>query len=82
MQYQRQPVHQEQDYSKVGDMKNKIQMVDDDQVENVGIMSGFMDDLEGLLEELSAEEMERMEEGDEAEEGTGLDFRLFGGLNF
>jgi hypothetical protein len=60
-------VHQEQDYSKVGDMKNKIQMVDDDQVENVGIMSGFMDDLEGLLEELSAEEMEGMEEGDEAD---------------
>jgi hypothetical protein len=51
----------------VGDMKNKIQMVDDDQVENVGIMSGFMDDLEGLLEELSAEEMEGMEEGDEAD---------------
>ncbi len=48
-------------------MKNKIQMVDDDQVENVGIMSGFMDDLEGLLEELSAEEMEGMEEGDEAD---------------
>jgi hypothetical protein len=67
VQYQRQPVHQEQDYSKVGDMKNKIQMVDDDQVENVGIMSGFMDDLEGLLEELSAEEMEGMEEGDEAD---------------
>ena len=42
-------------------------MVDDDQVENVGIMSGFMDDLEGLLEELSAEEMEGMEEGDEAD---------------
>jgi hypothetical protein len=60
-------VQQEQDYSKVGDMKNKIQMVDDDQVENVGIMSGFMDDLEGLLEELSAEEMEGMEEGDEAD---------------
>jgi hypothetical protein len=67
VQYQRQPVQQEQDYSKVGDMKNKIQMVDDDQVENVGIMSGFMDDLEGLLEELSAEEMEGMEEGDEAD---------------
>jgi hypothetical protein len=60
-------VQQKQDYSKVGDMKNKIQMVDDDQVENVGIMSGFMDDLEGLLEELSAEEMEGMEEGDEAD---------------
>jgi len=30
-------------------------------------MSGFMDDLEGLLEELSAEEMEGMEEGDEAD---------------
>jgi hypothetical protein len=67
VQYQRQPVQQKQDYSKVGDMKNKIQMVDDDQVENVGIMSGFMDDLEGLLEELSAEEMEGMEEGDEAD---------------
>ena len=42
-------------------------MVDEDQVENVGIMSGFMDDLEGLLEELSAEEMEGMKEGDEAD---------------
>jgi len=48
-------------------MKNSIQMVDEDQVENVGIMSGFMDDLEGLLEELSAEEMEGMKEGDEAD---------------
>jgi hypothetical protein len=45
-------------------MENKIQMVDDDQVENVGIMSGFMDELDELLEEISGEEQE---EGDDAD---------------
>jgi hypothetical protein len=45
-------------------MENKIQMVDDDQVENVGIMAGFMDELDELLEEISGEERE---EGDDAD---------------
>ena len=36
-------------------MKEKLQMVDDDQVENVGIMSGFMDEIDELLEEISGE---------------------------
>ena len=45
-------------------MENKIQMVDDDQVENVGIMSGFMDEIDELLEEISGEERE---EGDDAD---------------
>jgi hypothetical protein len=45
-------------------MENKIQMVDDDQVENVGIMSGFMDEIDELLEEISGEEQE---EGDDAD---------------
>jgi hypothetical protein len=45
-------------------MKEKLQMVDDDQVENVGIMSGFMDEIDELMEELSSEEQE---EGDDAD---------------
>jgi hypothetical protein len=45
-------------------MKEKLQMVDDDQVENVGIMSGFMDEIDELLEEISREEQE---EGDDAD---------------
>jgi hypothetical protein len=45
-------------------MKEKLQMVDDDQVENVGIMSGFMDEIDELLEEISGEERE---EGDDAD---------------
>ena len=45
-------------------MKEKLQMVDDDQVENVGIMSGFMDEIDELMEELSSEERE---EGDDAD---------------
>jgi hypothetical protein len=45
-------------------MKEKLQMVDDDQVENVGIMSGFMDEIDELLEEISGEEQE---EGDDAD---------------
>lgn len=44
-----------------------MEMVDDDQIENVGIMSGFMDDLEELMAEISEEEMNGMEEGDEAD---------------
>jgi hypothetical protein len=43
-----------------------MQMVDDDEVENVGIMSGFMDELEGLLSEIDAEDM-GAEEGEEAD---------------
>lgn len=46
--------------------KEKIQMVDDDEVENVGIMAGFMDDFEDVLEEMMGEEGE-MEEGDDAD---------------
>ena len=38
-------------------MQENIQMVDDDEIENVGIMSGFMDDLEELMSEIDAEEM-------------------------
>ena len=34
-----------------------IQMVDDDEVENVGIMSGFMDELEELISEIDAEDL-------------------------
>ena len=43
----------------------KMQMVDDDEVDNVGIMSGFMDDIEELMEEISQQEMEG--EGDDAD---------------
>ena len=43
-----------------------MEMVDDNQIENVGIMSGFMDDIEELMAEISEEEMNGMEEGDEA----------------
>jgi len=46
--------------------KEKIQMVDDDEVENVGIMAGFMDDFEDILEEMMSEEAE-MKEGDDAD---------------
>ena len=46
--------------------KEKIQMVDDDEVENVGIMAGFMDDFEDVLEEMMGEEAE-MKEGDDAD---------------
>ena len=34
----------------------KMQMVEDDEVENVGIMDGFMDDIEGLMDEISEAE--------------------------
>ena len=45
-------------------MKDKLQMVDDDQVENVGIMSGFMDEIDELMGEISDDDME---EGDETD---------------
>ena len=32
--------------------QKKMQMVEDDEVENVGIMQGFMDDIEELMEEI------------------------------
>jgi hypothetical protein len=44
-----------------------IQMVDDDEIENVGIMSGFMDELEELMSELDAEEMGSEHDGEEAD---------------
>ena len=44
-----------------------VQMVDDDEVENVGIMSGFMDDIEELMEEISEAEMNGIEEGEDAD---------------
>jgi hypothetical protein len=43
--------------------REKMQMVDDDQIENVGIMSGFLDDIEDLMEEIEKEG--QLEEGDE-----------------
>ena len=43
-----------------------FQMVDDDEIENVGIMSGFMDDLEELMSELDVDEMGSEEEADMA----------------
>ena len=42
-------------------------MVDDDEVENVGIMSGFMDELEELISEIDAEDLENSKGGDEAD---------------
>ena len=55
--------------------KNKMQMVDDDEIENVGIMAGFMDDMDGMLEEIIAEEMDGMDgENDEMARATGLRF--------
>jgi hypothetical protein len=35
----------------------KMQVVEDDEVENVGIMSGFMEDIEALMEEIAQQEM-------------------------
>jgi hypothetical protein len=59
----------EQDYSdKVEKMQEEmIQMVDDDEIENVGIMSGFMDELEELISEIDAEDLEKNKGGDEAD---------------
>lgn len=53
--------------------KNKMQMVDDDQIENVGIMSGFMDDLDEIMGELD-DEMED-DDGDESDMADMLDRR-------
>ena len=49
-------------------------MVDDDEVENVGIMAGFMDDFEEVLEEMMGEEA-NMEEGDDADMARMMDRR-------
>jgi len=47
--------------------KEKMQMVDDDEVENVGIMSGFMDDIDEIMDEIMEEEnVDMSEEGDMA----------------
>jgi hypothetical protein len=45
--------------------KDKMQMVDDDQIENVGIMSGFMDDLDEVMAEI--EEEMKGKEGDSSD---------------
>ena len=47
-------------------MENKIQMVDDDQVENVGIMSGFMDEIDELMAEIAEDDREDAEGSDMA----------------
>jgi hypothetical protein len=49
------------------------QMVEDDEIENVGIMSGFMDDIEGLMEEIAQQELSG--EGDDADMARILDRR-------
>jgi len=54
--------------------KNKMQMVDDDQIENVGIMQGFMDDLDEMMGELD-DEMEDDDEGDEGDMAKLMDRR-------
>jgi hypothetical protein len=46
--------------------QKKMQMVEDDEVENVGIMQGFMDDIEELMEEIAAAEMSGGEDQDMA----------------
>jgi hypothetical protein len=38
--------------------EKKMQVVEDDEIENVGIMSGFMDDIDGILAEIMDEEQE------------------------
>lgn len=53
--------------------KEKMQMVDDDEIENVGIMSGFLDDIEDLMEEIEKEG--KVEEGDDADMARILDRR-------
>jgi len=53
--------------------KEKMQMVDDDEIENVGIMSGFLDDIEDLMEEIEKEG--QVEEGDDADMARILDRR-------
>ena len=44
----------------------KLQMVDEDQVENVGIMSGFMDEIDELMSEISDDDREEGEDADMA----------------
>jgi len=53
--------------------KEKImQVVEDDEIENVGIMSGFMDDIDDFLSEIMEEEQEAMSgEDDEMARVTG-----------
>jgi hypothetical protein len=46
--------------------QKKMQMVEDDEVENVGIMQGFMDDIEELMEEIAEAEMSGGEDQDMA----------------
>jgi len=53
--------------------KEKMQMVDDDEIENVGIMSGFLDDIDELMEEIEKEG--EVEEGDDADMARILDRR-------
>lgn len=53
--------------------KEKMQMVDDDEIENVGIMSGFLDDIDELMEEIEKEG--QIEEGDDADMARILDRR-------
>lgn len=53
---------------------DKMQMVDDDQIENVGIMSGFMDDLDEMMNEID-EDMESDEDDDESDIAKMLDRR-------
>jgi hypothetical protein len=53
--------------------KAKMQMVDDDEIENVGIMSGFLDDIDELMEEIEKEG--QVEEGDDADMARLLDRR-------
>ena len=45
--------------------KEKMQIIDDDEIENVGIMSGFLDDIDELMEEIEKEG--QVEEGDDAD---------------
>lgn len=45
--------------------KQTMQRVDDDEIENVGIMSGFMDDIEDLMEEIEKEG--QIEQGEDAD---------------
>ena len=45
--------------------KDKVQMVDDDQIENVGIMSGFMDDIDEIMSEIEDEMKDK--EGDSSD---------------
>lgn len=54
--------------------KNKMQMVDDDQIENVGIMSGFMDDLDEMMGEID-DDMEDEGDDDESDMAKMLDRR-------